>query len=57
MKLGVEAAVVAGRILPGDVEVSDGRIDRFGVPGSNGRGIAAPGAKAAATNSRGVRKS
>jgi N-acetylglucosamine-6-phosphate deacetylase len=43
MKLGVEAAVVAGRIVPGDVEVADGKIERFGVAGSNGRGIAAPG--------------
>jgi N-acetylglucosamine-6-phosphate deacetylase len=43
MKLGVEAAVLAGRIVPGDVEVADGRIARFGVAGRNGRGIAVPG--------------
>jgi N-acetylglucosamine-6-phosphate deacetylase len=43
MKLGVEAAVVAGRIVPGDVEVADGRIARFGLAGRNGRGIAVPG--------------
>ena len=43
MKLGVEAAVVAGRIVPGDVEVADGRIARFGLSGRNGRGIAVPG--------------
>ncbi|HST26034.1 MAG TPA: N-acetylglucosamine-6-phosphate deacetylase [Gaiellaceae bacterium] len=43
MKLGVEAALVDGALLPGDVEVVDGRIARVGVSGSNGRGIAVPG--------------
>ena len=44
MKLGVEAAVVGGRLVPGDVEVVDGRIGRVGVSSPNGRGrIAVPG--------------
>ena len=43
MKLGVEAALVQGRLVPGDVELSDGRVARFGVEGRNGRGIASPG--------------
>jgi N-acetylglucosamine-6-phosphate deacetylase len=42
MRLGVEAALVDGRLLPGDVEVEDGRVQAVGLsrPGS---GIAAPG--------------
>jgi N-acetylglucosamine-6-phosphate deacetylase len=43
MKLGVEAAVVDGTLVPGDVELADGRIARLGVAGRNGRGVAAPG--------------
>ena len=43
MKLGVQAALVGGRIVPGDVEVVDGRIARVAVAGSNGRGVAVPG--------------
>ncbi len=44
MKLGVEAAVVGGSLVPGDVEIVDGRIGRVGVPTPNGRGrIAVPG--------------
>ncbi len=43
MKLGVEAALVGGSLVPGDVEIVDGRIARVGVPGPNGRGIAVPG--------------
>jgi N-acetylglucosamine-6-phosphate deacetylase len=43
MKLGVEAALVDGRLVPGDVEVVDGRISRIGVAGRNGRGVASPG--------------
>jgi N-acetylglucosamine-6-phosphate deacetylase len=44
VRLGVEAALVAGRLVGGDVEVEDGRIARVGV-GVNGRGtgIAVPG--------------
>lgn len=43
MRLGVEAALVGRRIVPGDVEVVDGRIGAFGLPSASGRGIAAPG--------------
>jgi N-acetylglucosamine-6-phosphate deacetylase len=43
MRLGVEAAVVDGRVVPGDVEVADGRIAGYGLASPNGRGLAAPG--------------
>jgi N-acetylglucosamine-6-phosphate deacetylase len=43
MRLGVEAALVEGRIVPGDVEVVDGMIASFGLGNGNGRGLAAPG--------------
>jgi N-acetylglucosamine-6-phosphate deacetylase len=43
MKLGVEAALVDGRLVPGDVEIVDDRITRTGIPGPTGRGVAAPG--------------
>jgi N-acetylglucosamine-6-phosphate deacetylase len=43
VKLGVEAAVVGGRLVPGDVEIADGRIAAVGVNGRPGTGIAAPG--------------
>jgi N-acetylglucosamine-6-phosphate deacetylase len=43
MRLGVQAALVGGRLLPGDVEVDEGRISAVGVDGRNGNGIAAPG--------------
>jgi N-acetylglucosamine-6-phosphate deacetylase len=42
VRLGVEAAVVDGVLLPGDVEVADGRIAGVALAGG-GRGIAAPG--------------
>ncbi len=42
MRLGVEAALVRGRLLMGDVEVEDGVVTDAGLPG-RGRGIAAPG--------------
>ena len=43
MRLGVEAALVDGALVPGDVDVADGdRRGRAGV-GGGGRGIAAPG--------------
>jgi N-acetylglucosamine-6-phosphate deacetylase len=42
VKLGVEAALVEGVLVPGDVEVDDGRIAAVGLAGA-GRGIAAPG--------------
>jgi N-acetylglucosamine-6-phosphate deacetylase len=43
MRLGVSRALVDGELLPGDVEVVDGRIAAVGLAGSAGRGIAAPG--------------
>ena len=44
VRLGVEAALVDGKLVPGDVEVRDGRIARYGIRRGNGRsGIAAPG--------------
>jgi N-acetylglucosamine-6-phosphate deacetylase len=43
VRLGVEAAIVDGRLLRGDVEVADGRVARVGIPATAGRGIAAPG--------------
>ncbi len=45
MRLGVGAALVAGRLLPGDVEVADGVVAGVGLPANGGaaRGIAAPG--------------
>ena len=43
MKLGVEAALIAGELVPGDVEVADGRIAGYGLAGGNGSGIASPG--------------
>jgi N-acetylglucosamine-6-phosphate deacetylase len=43
MRLDVEAALVDGRLVPGGVELVDGRIARVGVEGPNGSGIAVPG--------------
>jgi N-acetylglucosamine-6-phosphate deacetylase len=43
MKLGVEAALVDGRLVRGDVEIADGRIAGYGLVSSNGRGVAVPG--------------
>jgi N-acetylglucosamine-6-phosphate deacetylase len=42
-RLGVEAALVRGELVPGDVELVDGRIAAVGVNGTQGRGIASPG--------------
>ena len=42
-RLGVRAALVGGRIVPGDVEIVDGRVAGYGLPSPNGRGIASPG--------------
>ena len=42
-RLGVEAALVRGTLVRGDVEVADGVVARVGVDGGNGSGIAAPG--------------
>jgi N-acetylglucosamine-6-phosphate deacetylase len=44
MRLGVAAALVDGRLVPGDVEIDDGLIAAFGLRSPNGAGgIAAPG--------------
>lgn len=43
MRLGVEAALVDGRLVPGDVAIDDGVVTAVGVAGARGRGIAAPG--------------
>src|SRR3954447_10864381 len=43
MRLGVQAALVDGRLVDGDVEVHEGRIARCGLTGTGGRGIAVPG--------------
>jgi N-acetylglucosamine-6-phosphate deacetylase len=43
MRLGVQAALVEGALLRGDVEVTDGRVTGVGLASRNGRGIAAPG--------------
>jgi N-acetylglucosamine-6-phosphate deacetylase len=42
VRLGVEAAVVDGALVRGDVDVADGRIAAVGLPGQ-GAGIAVPG--------------
>jgi N-acetylglucosamine-6-phosphate deacetylase len=42
MRLGVEAALVDGELVAGDLEVVGDRVARVGLPG-NGRGIAIPG--------------
>jgi N-acetylglucosamine-6-phosphate deacetylase len=43
MRLGVEAALVGRRLVPGDVETVDGRIAAYGLASPNGSGIATPG--------------
>jgi N-acetylglucosamine-6-phosphate deacetylase len=43
VRLGVEAAVVAGRLVPGDVEIAAGTIAGHGLASTNGRGVAIPG--------------
>ena len=43
MKLGVEAALVDGLLVKGDVEVDDGRIAGIGLAAPAGRGIAVAG--------------
>ena len=40
MRLGVEAALVDGRLVPGDVALAGDRIEAVGLDGPNGRGIA-----------------
>jgi N-acetylglucosamine-6-phosphate deacetylase len=43
MRLGVEAALIDGALVPGDVEVADGAVAAYGVAGTNGSGVAVPG--------------
>ena len=43
MRLGVGAALVNGSLVPGDVEVADGRVASVGLNSANGKGIASPG--------------
>jgi N-acetylglucosamine-6-phosphate deacetylase len=43
VRLGVEAALVDGVLVPGDVDVVEGRIAVVGLGSPNGRGIAVPG--------------
>src|SRR6185437_2742174 len=43
VRLGVGAALVDGSLVPGDVEVADGRIVGVGLSTANGSGVAAPG--------------
>jgi N-acetylglucosamine-6-phosphate deacetylase len=43
MRLGVEACIVDGVLVPGDVEVDDGRLTATGLTSPNGKGIAVPG--------------
>ena len=43
MRLGVEAALVDGALVPGDVEIADGYVARAGISSADGRGLAAPG--------------
>ena len=42
-RLGVEAALIDGVLVAGDVEIADGRIAAFGLGGKRGRGFAVPG--------------
>jgi N-acetylglucosamine-6-phosphate deacetylase len=43
MRLGVGAALVDGTLVPGDVELADGRVAAVGLSSANGSGIASPG--------------
>jgi N-acetylglucosamine-6-phosphate deacetylase len=43
MRLGVGAALVDGKLVPGDVEVADGHVASVGLSSANGKGIASPG--------------
>ena len=43
MRLGVEAAVVEGALVPGDVAISNGTIADVALGKRSGRGIAVPG--------------
>ena len=43
MRLGVEAALIDGTLVPGDVEIADGAVAAYGLAGANGSGVAVPG--------------
>jgi N-acetylglucosamine-6-phosphate deacetylase len=43
VRLGVESALVGGRIVPGDLELVGGCVAAAGLPVNGGRGIAVPG--------------
>jgi len=43
VRLGVGAALVDGALVPGDVEVADGKIAAVGLASANGSGTASPG--------------
>jgi N-acetylglucosamine-6-phosphate deacetylase len=43
MRLGVGAALVDGKLVPGDVDVADGHVAAVGLSSANGKGIASPG--------------
>ena len=43
MRLGVEAALVDGQLVRGDIEIQGGRIVGHGLATPNGRGIATEG--------------
>ena len=43
MRLGVGAALVDGALVPGDVEIADGKIVAVGLTSANGSGLASPG--------------
>jgi N-acetylglucosamine-6-phosphate deacetylase len=43
MRLGVGAALVDGALVPGDVEIADGKIAAVGIASANGNGLASPG--------------
>lgn len=43
MRLGVGSAVIGGEVVPGDVEVRAGRVDRVGISPGTGAAVAVPG--------------
>jgi N-acetylglucosamine-6-phosphate deacetylase len=43
VRLGVEACLVDGVLVPGDVEIDEGRLTATGLSSPNGKGIAVPG--------------
>ncbi|WP_445152635.1 N-acetylglucosamine-6-phosphate deacetylase [Baekduia sp. Peel2402] len=43
MRLGVNAALVDGELVEGDVAIEDGRVVEVGLGGGGGRGVAVPG--------------